>query len=101
MDLWTYRREPAQQHWPWLKKMALAAPGIAAFRSASGKMILGDLPPSSRVIFFRLLAPEALTISLPTSVEPVNATLSTSGWAAMAAPAVSPKPGTILTTPAG
>jgi hypothetical protein len=25
--LWTYSREPAQQHWPWLKKIALAAPG--------------------------------------------------------------------------
>src|SRR5436309_9604348 len=24
---WTYRREPAQQHWPWLKKIAFAAPG--------------------------------------------------------------------------
>ena len=24
---WTNSREPAQQHWPWLKKMPLAAPG--------------------------------------------------------------------------
>ena len=24
----TYRREPALQHWPWLKKIPLAAPGI-------------------------------------------------------------------------
>jgi len=31
----------------------------------------------------------------------VNATLSTPGWAASAAPAVSPKPVTILTTPLG
>ena len=68
---------------------------------ASSKTMLGLLPPSSRVSFFRLLAPEAATISLPTSVEPVNATLSTSLWAARAAPAVSPKPGTTFTTPAG
>ena len=41
------------------------------------------------------------TISLPTSVEPVKATLSTSSWAASAAPAVSPKPVTTFTTPSG
>ena len=40
-------------------------------------------------------------ISLPTSVEPVKAILSTSGCAARAAPAVSPNPGTIFTTPSG
>ena len=68
---------------------------------ASSNTMLGLLPPSSRVSFFRLLAPEAATISLPTSVEPVNATLSTSLWAARAAPAVSPKPGTTFTTPSG
>ena len=40
-------------------------------------------------------------MSLPTSVEPVNATLSMSGCDARRAPAVSPKPGTTLTTPSG
>ena len=95
-----YRREPAQQHWPWLKKIALAAPGIAASRSASANTMLGDLPPSSSETRLRLSA-AAWTISLPTSVEPVNATLSTPGWAAIAAPAVSPKPVTMFTTPAG
>ena len=34
-------------------------------------------------------------------MEPVKATLSTPGGAASAAPAVSPKPATMLTTPAG
>ncbi len=38
---------------------------------------------------------------LPTSVEPVKATLSTPLCATMAAPAVSPKPGTMLMTPSG
>jgi len=32
--------------------------------------MLGLFPPSSRVSFFRLLAPAAWTISLPTSVDP-------------------------------
>ena len=40
-------------------------------------------------------------ISLPTSVEPVKATMSTSGWSASGLPAFSPKPGTILSTPRG
>jgi hypothetical protein len=43
---WTYSREPATQHCPWLKKMALAAPAIAS-PGASSKTMLGDLPPSS------------------------------------------------------
>ena len=62
--------------------------------------MLGLLPPSSSDTFFRLPA-AAFTMSLPTSVEPVKAILSTSGWAASAAPAVSPKPVTTLTTPVG
>ena len=40
-------------------------------------------------------------IRWPTSVEPVKATLSTSIWLAMAAPAVGPNPGSMLTTPSG
>ena len=39
-------------------------------------------------------------ISLPISVEPVNATLSTPGWVTSAIP-ISPGPGTMLTTPGG
>ena len=73
---------------------------MAVSRSASLNTMLGDLPPSSSETFFRLPA-AAWTISLPTSVDPVKATLSTSGCAAKAAPAVSPYPGTMLTTPSG
>ena len=69
-------------------------------RSASGNTITGDLPPSSSDTFLRLPA-AAWMISRPTSPDPVNAILSTSPCAASAAPAVSPKPGTILTTPSG
>ena len=68
---------------------ALAAPGIAVARSASLKTTFGDFPPNSRETFLRLPA-AACTISLPTSVDPVNAILSTSACAASAAPAVSP-----------
>ena len=54
---------------------------MAASRSTSPKTTFGDLPPSSSETFFRLPA-AACRISLPTSVEPVKATLSTSGCAA-------------------
>ena len=61
--------------------------------------MLAALPPSSRVT--RLSVPAtALAISRPTSVEPVNATLSTSGWLTSACP-VPPAPVTMLTTPGG
>lgn len=39
---------------------------------------------------FKLLLAEFLTISLPTSVDPVKAILSTNGWLTNALPAVSP-----------
>jgi len=42
----------------------------------------------------------ARAIALPTSVDPVNATLSTSGWETSAWP-VTPAPVTMLTTPGG
>lgn len=40
-------------------------------------------------------------ILLLTSVDPVKATLLMSGWEVMAAPAVGPYPGRMLTTPGG
>jgi hypothetical protein len=82
-----------------LKKIALAAPATAS-GEASSKTMFGDLPPSSSETFLRLPA-AAATMSRPTSVEPVKATLSTCGCAASAAPAVSPKPVTTFTTPSG
>jgi hypothetical protein len=65
----TNRREPATQHWPWLTKIALAAPSTAP-GSASSNTMLGRLPPSSSETFFRF--PAAWTISFPTSLEPVK-----------------------------
>jgi hypothetical protein len=60
----------------------------------------GDLPPSSSETFF-MLPVAAVVTSRPTSVEPVKATLSTPGWAAMAAPTTLPGPVTTLITPGG
>ena len=57
------------------------------------------LPPSSSVTLFPVPASRRW-IALPTSVEPVKATLSTSGCETSAAP-VDPSPVTMLTTPAG
>src|SRR5580693_1220688 len=93
-------RVPALQICPELLNTAIAAPGTAASISASANTTSGDLPPSSSCRRLRLPA-EALTISCPVKCEPVNATLSTSGCAASAAPAVSPYPGTTFTTPGG
>ncbi len=100
MRSWMNNREPAAQICPVLMKMPFAAAAVAASRSASGKMMTGDLPPSSSVTRFRL-APAAERIDLPTRVEPVKAILSTSGCSTSGRPADSPVPVTILTTPSG
>ena len=60
--------------------------------------MLGDLPPSSSVTRLSVSA-ALLTMILPTAALPVNAILSTPGCATSAAPAVSPKPLMMLTTP--
>src|ERR1700731_213291 len=90
-------RLPAEQTSPWLMKTPNSAPSTAASQSASAKKIFGDLPPSSSVTRFSVSA-ALFTIILPTAALPVNATLSTPGWATSAAPAVSPKPLIIFTT---
>src|SRR4051812_48296421 len=79
--------------------MPLTMPSIAWSSGASSNTMFAAFPPSSRV---RTLSVPAIAwwISLPTSVEPVNATLSTPGWRTMAIP-MSDGPGTMLTTPGG
>ena len=67
------------------KTMASAA----SSRSASGKTTCGFLPPSSSDTFFSVPA-AASTIRLPTAVEPVKVTMSTSGWVESRAPTGSP-----------
>src|SRR5262249_56224278 len=77
-----------------------SAPSTAASQSTSGKKMLNDLPPSSNVTRLSVSA-ALLTMILPTAALPVKAILSTLGCATIAAPAVSPKPLTIFTTPGG
>ena len=98
-DSCTSNREPAQQTWPWLKKMPFTIPSTAASTGASSKTTFAAFPPSSRVSRFPVPA-TVRWICLPTSVDPVNATLSTPGWATSAAP-VSPSPVSTFTTPGG
>ena len=43
----TNKRDPAEHTCPWLNITPESAPGIARDKSASGKMIFGDLPPNS------------------------------------------------------
>ena len=94
---WISSREPAQQTWPWLKKIPLTIPSTAWSSAASSNTTLADLPPSSSVSDTPRPA-SAAWMSLPTAVEPVKATLSMSGSRTSAAPAA-PSPGTIETTP--
>lgn len=83
-----------------LKNSPKCAVSTALSKSASAKIMFGDLPPSSKVVLFKLLFAALALMSCPTSVEPVNAILSTWGWSTKAAP-VLPKPGTTLITPSG
>ena len=73
------------QVWPVAAKTPAMIPLAAAARSASSKTTCGDLPPSSRVTRLTFSA-AAFATARPVAVEPVNATLSTPGWAASAAP---------------
>ena len=91
---------PDSHTWPWWKNVAQSAPSTAASRFASSNTMFGDLPPSSSVHF--LIVDEAsCMIRRPTSVEPVNDTLSTSGCDASSSPTVAPPPVTMFTTPFG
>ena len=63
-------------------------------------MIMGSLPPSSSVTRLEPAAAIAATCS-PIGVEPVKATLRTSGWRTSASPTMLPRPLSTLNTPAG
>src|SRR5580693_8325797 len=84
---WTARltrsREPAMQVCPVAANTPASTPLHAASRSASSNTTCADLPPSSSSTPV-ILAAAALATSAPTAVDPVNATLSTSGSAASA-----------------
>ena len=74
---------------------------LAAFaRSASSQTIIGSDPPSSSVTRLEPFAASAATRS-PVAVEPVKATLRTSGWVTSASPASAPVPGSTVSTSSG
>src|SRR5205814_8281008 len=79
-------------------KTPQSEPSTFDSQSQPSKQMLGDLPPSSRVTRLSVSA-ALLTIIFPTAALPVKAILSTPGCATSAAPAVSPKPLTMLITP--
>ena len=96
----TRMRERAQQSWPALPNTAPGAAAAAAWMSASANTTLADLPPSSSVTRLIVCAAPAAIVR-PTAVEPVNATLATSGCSTSRCPQVRPGPATTLTTPSG
>ena len=95
----TSSRDPAQQTWPWLKKIPLMMPSTAWSIAASSKTMFAPLPPSSSVR--RLPVPASSRwIHFPTPVEPVKAIFAAVLCRTTAAP-VSPAPVTMFTTPGG
>ena len=90
----------AQQSWPELSNTAPGAAAAALSMSASANTMLALLPPSSRVTRFTCSAQPAM-IRLPTAVEPVKATLRTSGCSTRRHPASAPVPTITFSTPSG
>lgn len=84
-----------------LKKQPPQLSSTAFSILASSKTIIGDFPPNSRQIFFKLDSLEAYKIFLPTKDDPVKLTFLTSGCLVIASPAICPYPGNILSTPGG
>ena len=100
LDRGTSMRVGALQDWPVLRKHA-CTPSLTAFsRSASSRMILADLPPSSCVTRFTV-GTAADATATPARVDPVNETMATSGCDEIAEPTVGPSPFTRLNTPGG
>jgi hypothetical protein len=83
-------RVGASQDWPVLPKQpSTPAAFTAAGRSAVGRMMLGDLPPSSCATRFTVGA-AAAAIAVPARVEPVKDTMSTCGCEDIRAPTSGP-----------
>lgn len=84
-----------------LKKQPDQLSSTALSILASSKTIIGDFPPNSRQVFFKLDSLEAYKTFLPTRELPVKLTFLTSGCLVMASPVICPYPGNILSTPGG
>ena len=105
MDSCTSARDGQVHTSPWFSAN-MAKPSTAfflkssSFSKMSSKNNAGDLPPSSRVTGM-ILSAAALLMILPTSVDPVKAILAIRSEPDSAAPASSPMPLTMFSTPAG
>ena len=105
MDSWTRARDGQVHTSPWFSAN-MEKPSTAFSRNASSasmmssKKMLGDLPPSSRVTGTRLSAAAFMMIE-PVVVSPVKAIFEIRSEPDRAAPASSPKPLTMLSTPFG
>src|SRR6202163_3040120 len=88
------------QVWPVLRYLDAIAPSTAESRSASSNTMNGALPPSSSETFFTVLAHCAISC-LPTSVDPVNVNLRTSGFVVSSLPIGAADPVTQDNTPFG
>ena len=99
-DSSTTMRAPAEHTWPECTNAPFRALSTAASKSASAKMTLGFLPPSSRAV--RLMVSAAFrAMSLPVTSPPVKDTISTSGLVDSGVPQLAPAPVIRLATPAG
>ena len=105
MSSWMSARDGQVQTSPWLRAN-ITKPSMALSRKASSSFImslwkmLGDLPPSSSVTGMRFSVAYCI-IRRPVEVSPVKAILAMRSDCASGFPASSPKPLTILSTPAG
>src|SRR5512139_2088665 len=88
------------QVWPLLMNAWFRLARTAFSKSASSRITLADLPPSSSDTFFTVFAASSAT-RRPAAVEPVNETMSTSGCVTIASPTTGPEPDTKLNTPFG
>src|SRR6187402_3024799 len=85
---------------PALRYLEMIAPSAAASRSASSNTMNGALPPSSSEIFL-IVGATCFISSRPTSVDPVNDTLRTIGFAHISPPIDGASPVMTLSTPGG
>ena len=97
---WTKKRFAHTQVWPALRYLEIIAPSAAASRSASSNTTKGALPPSSSESFL-IVGATCFISSRPTSVEPVNESLRTTGFAHISPPIAFASPVTTLSTPGG
>ncbi len=96
------RRLVEPRDWPCqVKFIPRTAAAATVSGSASGKTIIGFLPPNSSVTCFTASSAAARWRARPVSGEPMKAMRRMPGWRTMASPTVRPWPVTMLKTPAG